>query len=253
MESHKTISASLFKRDEPKYYLLGIALLSLALFYPILEFAYLGLIVWTSVFWGMLLTATYCTTHKPFVKKTTQHLSFIVILLGIAGLLCYNFLGESHGWIFTSINTLTLLFLAFITASLLYGILSSSNIGINNLIGAASAYVLIGVTFAYGYIVLHSITGETLLLKETQLYDANNNNIASLVADYCYFSFSTLTTLGFGDLAPITLPARVLSCAESILGQLFLTILVARLVGLHVLHASGKSDEKNASDRKNLE
>ncbi|MBT8036692.1 MAG: potassium channel family protein [Verrucomicrobiae bacterium] len=236
-----------FKRDEPRYYPLGIALLSLALFYPILEFAYTGLIIWTSVFWGMLLTATHCTSYKPFVKKITHFLSLIVILVGIAGLICYNFLSDSHSWIFTSINALTLIFLAFITASLLYSILSSSNIGINNLIGAASAYVLIGVTFAYSYIVLHSVTGEALLISETLLPGTASNSVASLVADYCYFSFTTLTTLGFGDLSPRTLPVRVLSCAEAIIGQLFLTILVARLVGLHVLLASGKSGEGNTS------
>ena len=59
-----------------------------------------------------------------------------------------------------------------------------------------------------------------------------------MLADYCYFSFTTLTTLGYGDLTPLTLATRVLSCAEAIIGQLFLTILIARLVGLHVVRAS---------------
>ncbi|MCP5537101.1 MAG: two pore domain potassium channel family protein [Akkermansiaceae bacterium] len=238
MKFRTLLSVADLKQDEPRYYLLGIALLILALFYPILEFQDMGLVIWTFVFWGMLLTATYCTSYKTFIKKVTRLLGFLVILLGISGLICYQFLGDSHGWVFTSINTLTLFFLIFITSSLLYGILSSSNIGINNLIGAASAYVLIGITFAYGYIVLHSVTGATPLHSEIPLLFSNDDTLASLVANYCYFSFATLTTLGFGDFAPLTLAARVLTCTEAITGQLFLTILIARLVGLHVVRAS---------------
>ncbi|MGB0991781.1 MAG: potassium channel family protein [Akkermansiaceae bacterium] len=249
MTSPKTNHSSGLKREEPRYYLLGVALLSLALFYPILAFQDMGLVIWTSVFWGMLLTATHCTSFDPYVKKIARILSFFVILLGASGLVCYQLLSDSHGWIFTSINTLTLLFLTFITSSILYSILRSPKIGINNLIGAASAYVLIGVTFAYSYIVLHSVTGEALLISETLLPDTANNSVASLVADYCYFSFTTLTTLGFGDLSPSTLPVRVLSCAEAIIGQLFLTILVARLVGLHVLLASDESDKADSPHR----
>lgn len=220
-------------------------MLLLALLYPILEFGHTGLVIWTSVFWVMLIIAVRSTRIKQIVNKTTYFLGTVLILLSISGLICYNLLDDSHTWIFTSINALTFIFIAFITVSLLYGILSSSSIGVDNLIGAASAYVLIGVTFAYGYIVLHSITGESLVLNENPAFNKSNNNLAFMVAEYSYFSFSTLTTLGFGDITPITLPARVLSCAEAILGQLFLTILVARLVGLHVLLASAKSDGKS--------
>lgn len=222
----------------PRYYLLGIALLILALLYPVLDLKHLGLVLWTSVFWVMLLAAVRATKHTPTIKKITYGFGGIVILLGITGLICYQYLSNSHTWIFTSINSVTFAFLAFVTSSVIYGILSSSRIGIDHLIGAASAYILIGITFAYSFIVLHSITGDTLLHSKSPLPLYNEDTIASLVADYCYFSFATLTTLGYGDLTPLTLATRVLSCAEAITGQLFLTILIARLVGLHVVRSS---------------
>jgi len=49
-----------------------------------------------------------------------------------------------------------------------------------------------------------------------------------------YFSFVTLTTLGYGDITPVSMPARMLTTAEALIGQLYLVILVARLVGLHI-------------------
>ena len=52
-----------------------------------------------------------------------------------------------------------------------------------------------------------------------------------------YLSFVTITTTGYGDITPVSPPARVLCVLEAIVGQLFLTITVARLVGLYT--ASG--------------
>ncbi len=49
-----------------------------------------------------------------------------------------------------------------------------------------------------------------------------------------YFSYTTLTTLGYGDIRPISAIARSFAISEAIIGQLYLTILVARLVGLHI-------------------
>ena len=58
--------------------------------------------------------------------------------------------------------------------------------------------------------------------------------------DYVYFSFVTLTTLGYGDITPLTPVAQTLAWLEAVVGQLYLAILVARLVGLHIVHSRGE-------------
>jgi len=247
---HKTISSNTASRENiPKYYLLGNALFALALLYPVLDVERIGLVIWTSVFWIVLLTAIRATTHEAHIKKISYCIGSIVVMAGVGGLICYHFTGNTHSWVFTSINALTLLFLVFVTGSVIYGILSSTKIGLGHLIGVASAYILIGITFAYAYIVLHSLTQQALLHHEFQVAPLGENEAAARVANYCYFSFTSLTTLGFGDLAPKSLAARVLSCTEAIVGQLFLTILIARLVGLHVIRASMHIDEGNTPNR----
>ena len=55
-----------------------------------------------------------------------------------------------------------------------------------------------------------------------------------------YFSYTTLTTLGYGDIAPRGLVVRNLAILEALLGQIFLTVFIARLVGLYV-SGSGQS------------
>jgi hypothetical protein len=51
-----------------------------------------------------------------------------------------------------------------------------------------------------------------------------------------YFSFVTLTTVGYGDVLAKTSPARALAAAEAVTGSLYLAVFVARLVGLHMVH-----------------
>jgi len=49
-----------------------------------------------------------------------------------------------------------------------------------------------------------------------------------------FFSFVTLTTLGYGDITPVSAPARSLAMVEAIVGQMYLAVLIARLVGIHI-------------------
>jgi hypothetical protein len=56
-----------------------------------------------------------------------------------------------------------------------------------------------------------------------------------------YFSFATLTTLGYGDIVPTSPISRMLASLEAIAGQLYLAVLVARLVGMHIVYSMDSS------------
>jgi len=64
------------------------------------------------------------------------------------------------------------------------------------------------------------------------------------LAELNYFSFVTLTTLGYGDIVPRTRMARMLAQLEAVTGQLYLAILVARLVALQIVHSSLNLQDK---------
>jgi hypothetical protein len=66
------------------------------------------------------------------------------------------------------------------------------------------------------------------------------------LVEWYYYSFATLTTLGYGDIVPIKPVSRSLAIGEALTGQLYLTVLIARLVSLEVM--SWQPDSKNRSD-----
>jgi hypothetical protein len=57
---------------------------------------------------------------------------------------------------------------------------------------------------------------------------------------YIYYSFVTITTLGYGDITPITDLANSFSFLEAVTGQLYIAILIARLVGIHIAQSMNK-------------
>ena len=63
--------------------------------------------------------------------------------------------------------------------------------------------------------------------------------------DFLYYSFVTLSTLGYGDVLPVEGPAKALAYMEAIIGQLYLTILVARLVGLHIAYTGPECQDSD--------
>jgi hypothetical protein len=58
-----------------------------------------------------------------------------------------------------------------------------------------------------------------------------------------YFSFVTLTTLGYGDIVPVGNMARTFCWLEAVVGQMYIAVLVARLVGLHIANSSSNPDK----------
>jgi hypothetical protein len=89
---------------------------------------------------------------------------------------------------------------------------------------AVSVYLLIGLSWSYLYEFLEMSSPQSFSGPEPILHND----------DFQYYSFVTLATVGYGDIVPVTRPARALSVLEALTGQLYLTILISRLVGAHV-------------------
>ena len=91
--------------------------------------------------------------------------------------------------------------------------------------GAASAYLMIGIFWCFVYALIELEKGQTFYVR---------GQAAKLqLIDLLYFSFSTLTTIGFGDIVPATRGAQLAAIFEGIVGTLFLAILIAKLVGVY--------------------
>ena len=63
------------------------------------------------------------------------------------------------------------------------------------------------------------------------------------IMPFVFYSFVTMTTLGYGDLSPVTGPAATLAYVQAIFGQLYIAIMIARLMGLYVVHESNQDQQ----------
>ena len=108
-------------------------------------------------------------------------------------------------------------------------VLAHQTITIETLAGAVCVYVLLGLVFAFVYLAIGSF-------KPDAFADQANLDGVRGSADYLYFSFISLTTVGFGDVVPVGRLARAVVVLEALLGQIFLVTTVARLVALYSAH-----------------
>ena len=95
--------------------------------------------------------------------------------------------------------------------------------------GAASAYLMIGILWCFVYALVELEQKQTFLVRG----EPDNLELIELL----YFSFSTMTTIGFGDIVPLSRGAQMAAIFEGIVGTLFLAILIAKLVGVYPPHA----------------
>jgi hypothetical protein len=117
-------------------------------------------------------------------------------------------------------------FLAFVDCVFVYTILSEASVTTDTLAGAISAYMLIGITFGVVYALIDRVVPGAF--RDTVEPGRSLNQ-----AELTFYSFMTLTSVGYGDIVPRDSHARAFAMIESVIGIMYPAVLVGRLVGLH--------------------
>ncbi|MGA7873222.1 MAG: ion channel [Candidatus Binatus sp.] len=134
------------------------------------------------------------------------------------------------------------LFLAVTVIALVSRLFIVRSVTLDTISAAICSYLLMGVAFAYAFAVVELLNPGSF---SAALFQRQPGSVAPLVASlqsFLYYSFVCLTTTGFGDISPISEGARILSVMEAVFGQLYMAILIARLVSLEV--AESMSSER---------
>lgn len=133
--------------------------------------------------------------------------------------------------------SLHIILLVIFILLLLQSLILSDQITANTIFGGISVYLLVGILWMLLYSVVLLFNDQALNFSDAihtyrtgQSLGPEYNRSGSLLI---YFSFTTLTTLGYGDISPVTPLARSLTNLEAIFGQLYPAIFLARLVSLH--------------------
>jgi len=125
------------------------------------------------------------------------------------------------------------LFLTFTLHLCWRQVIFSGNVDGNKIVGAICIYILIGLIWAFGYLIVeHFFPGSFIGLED----EAWQFNLEALI----YYSMVTMTTLGYGDITPHMPLARFLAFMEAITGVFYTTILVASLIGMRLAQHSEK-------------
>jgi hypothetical protein len=124
----------------------------------------------------------------------------------------------------TASNLLMIGFLGYVGVSLLRYVVSTSEVSKDQLAGAVSIYFILGIAWSLVYSLIELKTPGSF----------NGLGSPDMVgSDLMYYSFVTLTTLGYGEITPATLEARVFAALEAVFGVIYIATLVSRLVSLY--------------------
>jgi len=123
------------------------------------------------------------------------------------------------------------LFFAFMIAVILNYLFKERQITTDVIAGAICAYFLIGLMWSSIFTILELAHPGSFKIQQSMHAESFS---------FTYYSYVTLTTLGYGDITPITPQARSFSLLEAITGQIYLATLVARLVSINILQSMEK-------------
>lgn len=135
-----------------------------------------------------------------------------------------------------------MLFLGYVIVQLLGLVFQSRRVTADTIFASLCAYLLLATFWMYAYSLLELFDEGAFFYSMM----SDQPRIMRLGAEPAgielYYSLVTMTTLGFGDIVPVSPAARSLTSLQAVVGQLYLAVLVARLVGLHVAESVRRRD-----------
>jgi len=199
-------------------------------------------IVFSIAMVGLLLIALYTTQVDELVgererlliqRRRLSRLGWLLAIPAIGDRIYAAFVPTHRMYVLAAVSFL--LFFAVVTWIQLRSLLKHKEVTGETIAMSVSIYLLFAITWGMIYILIFTLNPEAFSLgssyNSTASLEFNRQHVFPILL---YFSLTTLSTIGFGDIVPVTLQARYLAVAEGIAGQFYLAILVARLVGMRM-------------------
>jgi hypothetical protein len=179
-----------------------------------------------------LLWSIYALSDNRMVSLVAGVLGLAVLALRWA-----TYISESHSLLLIG-ESIGVLFFAFIAVTALASVLHDQAVTADTISGALCVYFLMGIVWALLFMLVESLHPGSFRIVEGATRTADPAHpLSALLSLFLYFSLGMLSTVGFGDIVPLTGPARGLATLEGVIGQFYMTVLVARLVGLYIVHS----------------
>lgn len=168
------------------------------------------------------------------VAKSRKYINFIIILSVISLVVSWLSHFQPTRPLLIANDFGAVLLNLFFAIAILIKTFQPGDITYYRIAGSIVVYLLLGLIFMFVFHAIYMLAGDSSF----------NNLNGGNPKEFLYFSFVTLTTVGYGDITPVYPLARSLANFEALIGQLYPAILIARLVSMEIESSSAKKREK---------
>ena len=218
---------SAIKTGESRYGLLLVILFVLLLIYP-----FLGYHEYLSWLFSLTWNGRGCICTARSTRAGAAY--FVTLVLGFACTWQSCSVG-GLGWKQPTPRRGTAgLFFSQMIVMIFTSIMRSKHVSKDTVLGASCIFVMIALAFGSAYVLLEWFIPGAFHIPDVAKTANSNLGAQSLDFELVYFSLVTMTTLGYGDILPLAPTARALASFEAMISQLYLAIIIARLVGLEI-------------------
>lgn len=154
------------------------------------------------------------------VRRTIQRAGWVVLAVAASAAIVTSLIGATGHILDIALSAATLIALLASPIAIIGHQVNRRGLNLEALLAAIAAYVLVGLFFAFAFNLL-------TLLSDTPLFGAASSDS---LTHQLFFSFTTLTTTGYGNLVPVGAVGQAIAVSEAITGQLFLITAVARIM-----------------------
>jgi hypothetical protein len=188
---------------------------------------------WFEIFRNILMTWIFLAIFNTTTWRNKQLVySFLLVIFAIAALWAPTLFGPGVS-IFAISSILIGIYLLFSIIVLAAFIFGAVRVGREVIYVSIIIYLLISIIWAYFFATLEAFVPGSFSMP----FDTSQSDKFFW---HLYFSQITITTLGYGDITPLNTKAAALASTEAVIGQIYLVVIVAWLVGTHVSQRSGK-------------
>ena len=133
---------------------------------------------------------------------------------------------------------ITVLWLIYAVSIIIGHLFQRHDVTADTILGAVVTYLLAAIAFTFAFEIVELLQAGSF----SGIPDQARSHRAELGSSMLYFSFVCITTMGYGDIVPVSDIARPLAVLEGVFGQLYLAVMIARLVGLHIASSHKQED-----------
>jgi hypothetical protein len=189
--------------------------------------------------YDVLLTLLFLATFPLFLKRRGYWVAALVfgVPTVVANWTGYALPGLPERPLAITFHLLAAAFLSLSVAVILTSIQEANAITFDSLAGAFAGYLIAGTVFGHLFAGLEWLAPGSFNFAPHLASQGGQRLPPHLLLNY--FSFVTLTTVGYGDITPVTQAARTLACLEAVVGQFYIAVVMAELIGLRVSQPRG--------------